>query len=802
MATKNKTKTPTLAALSTVPEIMNTAGSGRELCMTCARGGEYLKPYVPKDYNGGMLFVFEYPPTKDEVSLMGELAAKAGIERVDVAYTYAVRCGSQDIPSMKHIRCCRPYLMRILDVLSPRRVVALGPSAMRSLTNSGTTTNVTKLRGRPLVIPEYKEIPAYGTYNPRSILLGGLQYRDRIVEDLNRQAQVVIQRPAAVYPTGLDIAIDTEYAPDKSLLTVGIANRSQAVSTEPSDHGFYEILGEIVHAPDAAVLMGHSLSGDVDQLVTLGLARPCWVTGEMTSDSLLLSRMKDENRGKGGYDLESLLVSNRNVAPWKQDTELYSKTDATKWPEDLRRERCRLDAWASATLVDSLRADPEIKTMPVELTHRIAMSLHRIRHAGVYISKDTYHDIAADLLQERELNKAKLTTLAMSNGMASFTPTNDDDIRTLLYRRMKLPVLRKTKKSKLASVDKTTLKQYQDRPEVQALMAFNTADKAYSTNIEGLKDLLVDKGRHYWMAVNINPLGARTGRRSSSSPNMQNWPSKMRQMVVSRFPDGRILEFDYKSLEVFLLANEANDDKLYDYFANRGGYIAVAKDMWKVDVTKGSTEYRATKSVVLGTNYNMQSRLMAENLWMMGVRFSADYKEHERQTDTLRNAYLDMFPGLRPYMARQEKFLQDHGYVVTKTGRVRHLPVEDEDTPGYYRMVNQAINYPIQGLAADVTGSALIDCEAALCDRYNVGIVEYHAALMGQRWPEMPLIINEVHDNLVFDLPFHDERRVNETVALLKERMESVETLRKLVPSFTMPVKVDMKLGLHWGVED
>jgi DNA polymerase I-like protein with 3'-5' exonuclease and polymerase domains len=642
---------------------------------------------------------------------------------------------------------------------------------------------------------------AYATYAPRAVLLGGASYLPRIKEDFERLSKPLVPRPEIGEPDTGHVAVDTEYAPDKSLLTVGVAGYKRAWSAEPGDPEFYEVLSSIEQADNKAMLIGHSLSGDVDKLVELGIAREDWVSGYRTLDSLLLARMKDENRGKGGYDLEGLLVSDRNVAPWKHETLAYSKEDATLWPVPLRKERCRLDAWASAVLAHDLVGDKEVSRMPWNFVHRIAMSLHRIRHAGVYIDREKLASMGTELLADREMARDKLTKLAFSHGMAEFIPTNDGHIRELLFKRLKLPVTKKTKTSKLPAVDKVTLKQFSDKPEVKTLLEFNKADKAYTVSIEGLNKLVqMQPDGRLWLPVNINPLGARTGRRASSEPNMQNWEVRMRQLVVSRFPNGLILENDYKSLEIFILGYQAEDDKLIDYFLNKGGYIAVAKDLWGMEVKKGTREYIATKSVVLGTNYNMQTKLMAETLWnKVGVRFSHNYDDHVEKTDELRRGYLKMFPGIPRYMRRQRQFLLDHGYVVSKIGQVRHLPHDGEDTPGFGRLVNQAINFPIQSLAAAVTGGGLLDCEEALCSTYNISLVEYHHRLMEKRWPEMPLCTNEVHDNLVHDMPDNGHR--DRDIALIKACMEEARTLKQLLPEFSAPLKVDTKLGPHWGME-
>lgn len=798
--TKPVSQTKLIELRSASPEPFNTAAPSRDLCSYCGRGGKPAGGLVPKGYTRKVLVITDTGLDQDGQVELRKLAAASGYGDADMAVVPAVRCGS-DEPSMKQIRCCRPYVLRAIRHLQPELILAMGPSATRSVSNSGKTTNITKLRGKPLDIPN-TESRAYATYPVSSVLSGGVHYRLRIKEDLGRQRQEHTPYPKEVLGLSVLAGVDTEYAPDGSLLTIALSDGQGAIASEVDDPDFPSLTRSIeIRADKPCKLIGHSLSGDIDRLVEMHLACESWVSGRGTLDSLLLARMKDENRGKGGYDLETLACSYWNVKPWKQDTVVYSKEDATQWPVDLRRERCRLDAWASAKLAIALFNDKEVQRMPVTLIHEIAMSLHRIRHAGVYIDQNKLESMKQTLESGRARAKDQLTKLALSHGMTEFNPTNDGHIRELLYDRMKLDVTRTTKKGGLPSVDKITLKQFQDHPEVKLLLEFNKADKAYTTNVEGLSDLVQPSeipGLLY-LPVNINPLGARTGRRSSERPNMQNWPVPMRQMVVSRYPGGIIVENDYKSLEIFILAYEAQDDKLFDYFATRGGYIAIARDLWKMDVKKGSPEYKATKSVVLGTNYNMQTPLMAENLWVnVGVRFSSDYDEHERVTDKLRNGYLDMFPGIRPYMERQKSFLLKHGYVVSKIGQVRHLPLSDgRRTPGFGRLLNQAINFPIQSLASAVTGSALVDCETAFVNEFLRGdLLEYHARLMEKRWPDMPILVNEVHDNLVVDTP---DRHLARARAIMKDCMEKTETLRRLIPDLP-PLKVDEKVGPHWGM--
>ena len=139
------------------------------------------------------------------------------------------------------------------------------------------------------------------------------------------------------------------------------------------------------------------------------------------------------------------------------------------------------------------------------------------------------------------------------------------------------------------------------------------------------------------------------------------------------------------------------------------------------------------------------------------------------------------------------------------------MPIPDgRDTPGYHHILNQAINYPIQSLAAEVTGSALIDVEAMLITEAGLNYCQYYQALLEQRKEILtnhriqPIIgisqiINEVHDEVTIDLYPDNLKRDTE---LIVETMRAVPTLRKLLPSFAVPLDVDPKIGNHWGDND
>ena len=148
------------------------------------------------------------------------------------------------------------------------------------------------------------------------------------------------------------VSVDSEYSSTGELLTLGVATKEDAKAAETSDKQGMRAVAAILRK--ASVVCGHSIGGDLDHLVRLGLAKETWLQGVDVKDSLLLARMCEENGARGTYALENLMLAEFNVAPWKAETEkLIKKTgNAADWTPEQRIERCRLDAWATVVLAE------------------------------------------------------------------------------------------------------------------------------------------------------------------------------------------------------------------------------------------------------------------------------------------------------------------------------------------------------------------------------------------------------------------------------------------------------------------
>jgi len=756
--------------------------------------------------------LFGQRPSQDGIDFLCELVRKCGHSENDYWFFDAVACSGKK-PTTKQLRACRPFLINYVQRVRPRYILAFGDVALRYATDNGKLKNITTLRGIPYMVPGCEDIRSvvYGTYDVDAVIDGAFHNGPRIEEDLRRTlgGKAGLGRllePARKLPTSSTVGVDTEFMPDGRVITVSVADTIQGDSADISERG--RAKGILARIATSSVFVGHQVSVDVDSVLRLARQEgerlkniESWLQGKNILDTIALARMTDENRGKGGYKLEVLLRSHHRVSGWKDDNESRDLSNPESWDKTYRVERCRLDAWASSVLAEELRP---LSKGPIELTNRISQTLRRIYHTGAFVDLSYAKKITGEFFADASKAKRRLLAFTSRHGMAEFSPTNDDHLRELLFDKCKLTATEFTKEKGLASVNKTFLKANSSVEVVKTLLEFNTADKRHSTYGVGLakKFLKTTDPRYARIRFRVNPLGARTGRRASEQPNAQNWPKDVRKIIVSRFNGGCVADNDYSKLEILLFAWTAHEWKLLEYFLEEGnGYIKVGRELFGKEVKEDTDEYRSVKSTVLGVQYGMGAYKLAYQLWnQVGVKLSSDWEEHVEQAARIRQKYLDKFPGIQRYLWNQKRALLRDQQVTSLTGRVRHLPCPyGEETPGFGRLLNQAINFPIQSLASDVTGSAMVDTERELLNQYNLSYEEYHWRLMEEKYPVMPLLINEVHDDLVYDMP---KARLKDNLALIRHMMAAVPTLRALVPAFDLPLNTGQKVGSRWGLDD
>ena len=333
-----------------------------------------------------------------------------------------------------------------------------------------------------------------------------------------------------------------------------------------------------------------------------------------------------------------------------------------------------------------------------------------------------------------------------------------------LFVKLGLPHGKKTKTGYSTNVDVLEKLRY-DHPVVERVLRYRTLTKLKSTYCDGLLKVIGEDGRIH---SSFNQTETRTGRISSTEPNLQNIPVRtelgreLRRFFTAR-PGWVLVDADYSQIELRVLAHVANDKNMIDAFLN------------------GEDIHRATAAQVFHMPPEMvtplmRSRAKAVNFGIVygigAFSLSQDIGVSRKEASDYINAYLEHYSGVRDYMERVVAKAKDKGYSETIFGRRRYLP-ELSSSNHNMRAFGERVarNMPIQGAAADIIKLAMIRVENRL-EKENL----------------RARLILQVHDELIVEAP---EEEAQQVATLLKEEMENAVQL-------SVPMVADANIGKTW----
>ncbi len=174
IGTEIAASTHSLSSLGSLDEIAKAVAA----CRLCGLHASALNP-VPGSGNPTAKFVCvgEAPGAKEDESglpfvgpsgeLLTQILKAIKFERDDVFICNVLkhRPPANRNPSPEEIGACSPYLLRQLELLQPRVILALGTFAAQTLLQ--TTTPIGKLRGQ---VHRYYGVPLIVTYHPAALL--------------------------------------------------------------------------------------------------------------------------------------------------------------------------------------------------------------------------------------------------------------------------------------------------------------------------------------------------------------------------------------------------------------------------------------------------------------------------------------------------------------------------------------------------------------------------------------------------------------------------------------------------------
>ncbi|KAI6647024.1 DNA polymerase nu-like [Oopsacas minuta] len=287
--------------------------------------------------------------------------------------------------------------------------------------------------------------------------------------------------------------------------------------------------------------------------------------------------------------------------------------------------------------------------------------------------------------------------------------------------------------------------------------------------------------------------GAATGRLSCNSPNLQGVPKKsiqvegedinIRSVFTSR-KNYTLLSVDFRSIELRIVAFLSQEESLCSVFNRKQTESEIPEIQNGRDIftelttrwigipydTVSITDRETTKRMVYGVIYGIGRDKLSEYLMVTP-------QEAQDRIDNFTNT----FPKVKLFMNNVKKICHKYGYVTTLLRRKRFLPhVTAGNIQTRMYAERQAVNFVVQGLAADLCKVAMIK----LCNRFSI-----------ETGLNTKLLV-QIHDEILFEVA---DQQLQDTVDIVYEILENDRLLEGFV-DFILPLEVKVLTGKSWGI--
>jgi DNA polymerase I len=306
-------------------------------------------------------------------------------------------------------------------------------------------------------------------------------------------------------------------------------------------------------------------------------------------------------------------------------------------------------------------------------------------------------------------------------------------------------------------------------PIIEKILSYRELSKLQSTYLNALPAMVnIRTGRVH---TNYNQTIAATGRLSSTDPNLQNIPirgtgigAEIRKAFIAE-KGYKLLSVDYSQMELRIVAHLAQDENMMEVFNKKEDIhtntAAAIFDVLPGEVTDDMR--RDAKTINFGVLYGLSSFGLASRI---GAVSRTDAKEFI-------DKYFEEYSGVQEYIENIKAEVNEKGFIRHELGRIRKFP-EIKSSQFFVRAGAEraAINFPIQGLQADIL---------------KIAMLNIHKQIGGQD-QEIKMLM-QVHDELVFEVR---DDVVDKWVVMIKRLMEDAVKL-------TVPVIAEAKVGFNWG---
>ena len=508
-------------------------------------------------------------------------------------------------------------------------------------------------------------------------------------------------------------------------------------------------------------------------------------SGNQVSDvsfSDIINLLKDENVKKYTFDCKSLYsfcinnnISVKNIAfdillagyllnPNSSDYSISMMSDSYRIAVDIdtdvpvirdcavMRELCKkLNENIIENNEENLLYDIEIPL--AEVLSAMEIDGFKVDFAGIHEYR---------IMLENKL--AQLIETIYSYSGEEFNLNSPKQLGVVLFEKLGLPAKKKTKTG--YSTNAEVLESlYDTHPIIPAILEYRTIQKLKSTYCDGLLKVVGSDGRIH---STFQQTETRTGRLSSTEPNLQNIPVRqelgreLRKFFISD-AENVLIDADYSQIELRVLADLADDANMIEAFNNDNDIHSItASQVFNMPLSMVTPLMRSrAKAVNFGIVYGIGAFSLSKDI-NVSVYEAKKYIEN----------YLNHYSGVSRYMENIVSDAKNTGYVTTLFNRRRYLP-ELSASNAIQRSFGERVarNMPIQGTAADIIKIAMVKVFNRL-----------RAENMKSR------LIMQVHDELIIEAPKDESTKA---MQILKEEMENAVLMK-------VRLSVDVHTGKTW----
>jgi len=424
-----------------------------------------------------------------------------------------------------------------------------------------------------------------------------------------------------------------------------------------------------------------------------------------------------------------------------------------------------------------LRKIPELYKIFTKISMPLLPILSQMELNGVSIDIDHFSVIGDELRKDID-NELKTIRKFVGN----ININSDPQLSKVLFEgdNSILKVIPKHLRNKDSSysVAAGELENY-SHPVIDSLLAYKKKTTLMSTFIKpmGKKTKASPDGR---LRGNFNQANTKTSRLSSSSPNLQNVPTKkgyLRKAFIAP-PGKKLIVADFKQIEYRTIGYMA----MKEFGKSNIAYLFMVLDHDLHEVTRKQMDDRG----IVGFSTDCPEARKHAKQVNFRFMYGSGAKSYSREYDVslsdaiaMRSEFHNSKPELEMLKNICVSEISSKGYVKTITGRrlqfqnCKGLSRNENNWPGWV-----ALNAKNQGSAQEIIKIAMIKIDKSIKTNCNANSL----------WGDVNMLL-QIHDELVFEVP---ESIAEEAVQLINNDMSHAV----VVPEMKFPV--DSKICDNW----